>query len=43
MKLISAIAVALVTVNLWDQGYNHGALTRVGFSLAHELLYWFTP
>lgn len=37
MKLTFAIAIVLVIINQWDQNYNNGALTRVGFSLANEL------
>jgi hypothetical protein len=43
MKMVFAITAALMTVNLWDQNYNHGALTRTGFSLAYELARWFSP
>ena len=43
MKVIFAIAAALLTINLWDQTYNHGALTRTGFALASELARWFLP
>lgn len=37
MKMIFALAVALVVINQWDQNYNHGTLTRAGFSLARAL------
>ena len=43
MKWIFAIVAVLVTINLWDQNYNHGVLTRSGFSLARELIRWFSP
>ena len=37
MKIIFGLAIALVVVNQWDQNYNHGTLTRAGFSLARAL------
>jgi hypothetical protein len=43
MRMMFAIIATLVTINLWDQNYNHGVLTRTGISLAHELARWFSP
>jgi hypothetical protein len=37
MKMIFALAVALVVINQWDQNYNHGTLTCAGFTLARAL------
>lgn len=37
MKIIFGLAIVMVVVNQWDQNYNHGTLTRAGFSLARAL------
>ncbi|MBN9147495.1 MULTISPECIES: hypothetical protein [unclassified Nitrobacter] len=37
MKIIFALAIVLFVINQWDQNYNHGTLTRAGFSLARDL------
>jgi hypothetical protein len=37
MRMIFALAIALVVINQWDQNYNNGTLTRAGFSLARAL------
>jgi hypothetical protein len=37
MKIIFALAIVMIVVNQWDQNYNHGTLTRAGFSLARAL------
>jgi hypothetical protein len=37
MKKILVLAIVLVAINQWDANYNHGALTRAGFSLARAL------
>jgi hypothetical protein len=37
MKAIFATGLVLLVVNQWDQNYNHGTLTRTGFSLAKQL------
>jgi hypothetical protein len=37
MKGIFATAIALLAVNQWDQIFNDGTLTRVGFSLATQI------
>jgi hypothetical protein len=30
--MIFVLAIVLFVVNQWDQNYNHGTLTRAGFS-----------
>ena len=37
MKKILVLAIVLVAINQWDTNFNHGTLTRAGFSLARAL------
>jgi hypothetical protein len=37
MKKILVLAIVLIVINQWDANYNHGTLTRAGFSLARAL------
>ena len=37
MKKILVLAIVLVAINQWDTNYNHGTLTRAGFSLARAM------
>jgi hypothetical protein len=41
MKAICASAIALLAINQWDQIFNGGVLTRVGFSLARQISHSF--